>query len=160
MTNPVFGDAPQTRARPVVLAPIELTVSTQRAGIPGARGATGLPGQGANITRPALEPVTIGQVLVADTGGLRPASSLRPDEVDHLAGIARNSAAPGDDVTALAGGPLPVGSWPAGTALFLGTDGYPTPNPNTGLVQVGVGHSLGAGQLQVRLSLPIHHTTA
>ena len=157
MSDPLLDDVPRVRVAAVPDRAMRVAVSTAGVGLPGERGPAGLPGQGASITRPALEPVTIGQVLVVDAGGLRPGSSTRPDEVDHLAGIARNSAASGADVTALAGGPLPVGSWPAGTPLFLGPDGYPTPDPNTGRVQVGVGHSLGAGLLQVRLSIPLHH---
>ena len=157
MSNPVLRGLASASVVAVPLAPTKVDVVTRRAGIPGARGPAGIPGQGASITSPALAPVTIGQVLVVDTGGLRPASSSNHDDASHLAGIARNSAATGEPVTALAGGPLDVGTWPAGTPVYLGPDGYPTPDPATGVVQVQVGHSLGAGRLQVRLSIPVHH---
>ena len=60
-------------------------------------------------------------------------------------------------VTAGPGGPLVLNGEAAVGPLYLSTDGSPTSNPDTGVVELSVGYAHTASAATVHLGQPIYH---
>lgn len=95
-------------------------------------------------------------VYVVDTTAFKASSAILSGAF-HAIGITKGSALLGEVVDIQTAGRLPLlTSLPVGT-YYLNVDGSLTSNPNTGIVQVEVGESLGSAGFHVRLFPSIVH---
>lgn len=134
-------------------------------GVPGETGPEGPPGPqgpigktGGRLDALAGENIPAFHVVrQAADGKFYLASSLDPDDVWAIVGVAEHNAVAGEVLTTVQNGELLVGSpFPLGP-LFLDEDGSLTPDPNTGSVQLRVADAVSATTINVRLEPAIHH---
>lgn len=146
---PVRGTAPL-----VLPTPERRELVLSAAPVPGPPGPPGV----GNVLQVVLrEDVNAGYAVALDVDDRgRPASSLDPDDVDRVAGIALVAGAPGDRIDVIRLGewtrptPGPVG------ALFLGEHGELTTDPDTGAVSFQLATAVTATRVLVNLRNPVY----